>query len=52
MIFEPEYVINKRAPLLQLHLLTAVVSLMAASAVKDPADMERVLISNNFLGEE
>jgi hypothetical protein len=34
------------------HLLTAVVSLMAASTVKAPADMERVLISNNFLGEE
>jgi hypothetical protein len=26
--------------------------LTLTSAVKDPADMERVLISNNFLGEE
>ena len=34
------------------HLLSAVVSLMGASAVKDPADMERILISNIFLGEE
>ena len=34
------------------HLLTAVVSLMAASTVKDPADMENVLISNNYFDEK
>ena len=33
------------------HLLSAVVTLMAASAVKDPADMEKVLMSNNAFDE-
>ena len=34
------------------HLLSAVVSLMAASIVKDPDDMERILMSNNIFDEE
>jgi hypothetical protein len=34
------------------HLLSAVVSLMAASIVKDPDDMERILTSNNIFDEE
>ena len=33
------------------HYLTAVVSLIFASTVKDPADMEKVLISNNAFDE-
>jgi hypothetical protein len=33
------------------HMLSAVVTLMAVSMVKDPADMGRVLISNNIFDE-